>query len=161
MIAAQLRIISIMLVFPILLGQTGLSLHTLYCFCKEQASTSLFFLQEASPLSAKHLPAEDEKGCCTSTDACHRNSGTKGEMRCEKEGVPCNTHTINYIKLHNLSLEISADNQEFEYAAAIAQRAVYLPVPLLLQARLEALHSHPAHAPPGRMLRILHQSFLC
>lgn len=161
MIAAQLRIISIMLVFPILLGQTGLSLHTLYCFCKEQASTSLFFLQEASPLAPIHHGAADEKGCCASKDSCHRGSGTKGEMRCEKEGVPCNTHTINYIKLHNLSLEISTDTQEFESVATIAQGAAYLPVPLLLQARLEALHSHPAHAPPGRMLRILHQSFLC
>lgn len=103
----------------------------------------------------------DSPGCCKKEDSCHREANSC-EMRCEKEGVPCNTHEVSYLKLHQISVESSIEYPNFQPVLA----AAVLPFPDwtlgwgLYQA-LPIESGHPAHAPPGRFLRILHQSFLC
>lgn len=140
----------------LLIGQTGLPLHQIYCFCKGEWKASFF--AEAPSNCSEHEEESDGKmpSCCSKHMGCSENEGTGA-------GLPCTEDQVVYLQLDEPSLPKTYDSWklllEHTFPALVPNFDHFCILTLPIPAPT------PDIPPPvwkdGRVIRIQVQSFLC
>lgn len=151
------HIITLSLAGAVLLGQTGVSLHHIYCYCKGQWTASLFPEEEISCDAHDTADAHALPACCQHNTDCSLNSP-------EQSHLPCKEDQTVYLQLDEPAVPAHSVNldQPIDWAAP----AALPPSPQLLLAGIAEPSLHPSfRAPPfvrsGRSIQTWVQSFLC
>ena len=147
------------LIAALLIGQTGVSLHQIYCYCKGEWEARLFEAKEIActehddPAEAHELPT-----CCSHNTACSLEIDGSGSH------LPCKEDQTVYVQLDQPAIPVKdADGfQPISWPDAVASLPVlsptiHLPVPLPAHALLRA----PPFRYNGRTLQTWVQSFRC
>jgi hypothetical protein len=151
------HIITLSLAGTLLVGQTGISLHHIYCYCKGQWESS-FFAEEVSSCEEHDLAeAHPLPSCCEHNTDCSLNAP-------EDSHLPCKEDQTIYLQLDELAIpaSIASLDQAVEWPATVA----ILPYFQLQYPSLDEAPLHPSfRAPPllrsGQSILIWVQSFLC
>ena len=116
-------------VVAILVGSTGFSLHTTYCFCMNQSETSLF---ETTHACKKQY--EDAAETAHLHPCCKRALAEKKARECAEKQGGCTKTTIKFVKADLKCLEFKkTDLPEIKFIAIPAHLyiAVFSPKTLL------------------------------
>ena len=132
----------------LLFGSTvGVSLNTLYCFCKGEMTTSFFQIEDNCSLSDKPL-------CC-------KSKGKSCKIAVDKEHN-CDTKNSKYLKL-----DVEVVQPEFDFHKFTLNLASFRPVYATFTVNIpnQVLAKNLNKAPPliinGQTILLLKQSYLC
>jgi hypothetical protein len=152
------HILSWNLVAALLIGQTGVSLHQIYCYCKGEWEARLF---EAKTITCEaHEPeaAHPIPSCCSHDGFCNMEIGA-GDQH-----LPCKEDQTVYLQLDKPAIPVKdADSfQPISWPDAVvslpaSSTTIHLPVPVPANALLRA----PPFRYDGRTLQTWVQSFRC
>ncbi|MBK7409280.1 MAG: hypothetical protein IPL49_07110 [Saprospirales bacterium] len=144
------------LVCTLLFGQTGISLHRIYCFCKGEWEASLF-PEESSVCSAHEeevahlLPA-----CCQHNAECLVNETGPSHL-------PCSNDQVVYLQLDQPAVRTTLDyrNHTVEWNWVRVPPSFQESFPNNQQPDASKAHCRAPCLKAGRSIRIWMQSFLC
>ena len=156
MVAPVRHIISWSLIGVLLFGQTGVSLHQIYCFCKGEWESSLF-AEKPDCSSHEEKTVASIPSCCSHSSDCHGNSPGINAL-------PCSTDQVIYLQLDQAAIP---SMQQVKGSIALSWTLVHHPLFLKIDPLRDAHQDQPPAeiSPPGlkdgRLIRTWVQSFLC
>jgi len=141
----------------LLLGQTGVNLHTIYCYCQGEWTSSIFVKATAECEEHPDAVPHGLPSCCQHLSECSLNAPGDHQL-------PCTEDVVVYLQSDQTAPPAQTD--KWNVAAGWDLLAIIPNFEIFLLPSFEnQTLTHPDFSPPvgmnGRAIRILVQSFLC
>ena len=140
----------------LLFGQTGISLHQIYCYCKGEWKSSLFAETPEECSEHGHATANELPPCCQHPGDCSINPGPGDQL-------PCKEDVVVYLQLDASAVPVQPETWAF--SADWDLLAVFPNFDLFIPSYSDTFKPVTDWRPPllrdGKSIRIQVQSFLC
>lgn len=141
----------------LLVGQTGISLHKIYCYCKGEWTSSVFAEANSGCEDHREKDTQGLPSCCQHFSECSLNAPQDSQF-------PCTEDFVVYLQLDQTAPPAQTDNRTIssglDLQAVMPGFTIFLPPSFAIQTPVL-----PDYPPPngldGRAIRILVRSFLC